>query len=291
MWNRIFEILSAAFVLFLVPGSTAFAQTEVAITIDDLPHVIENVKGADQRWVDISKEMLAAFDKHQLKGVYGFLNAIELTQDPSLREVLDLWVAAGQKLGSHTFSHPALTSTSVEAYEADILKNEAVLNSYLKPGDTKYFRFPFLEEGNTLEKRNLIRDFLKAHDYKTAQVTFDDVDWKFNDKYVAAMQAKNTAAMQSILQQGVKKALSHLADSQQVARKIFGRDIRHIILLHMTPYTAAVMDALLTAFENQGIRVISLDEAMQDPLYSNDPSLAYEHGLTFVEQCQGFAIP
>ena len=45
--------------------------------------------------------------------------------------------------------------------------------------DYKYFRFPFLAEGETQEKRDGVREFLFHNGYKIAPVTLDffDYDW------------------------------------------------------------------------------------------------------------------
>ena len=84
-----------------------------------------------------------------------------------------MWRAAGFPLGSHTYSHMSLTANSAEAFEEDIRKNEPVLESLMAGNDWHWFRYPFLWEGDTFEKRRAIRAYLTANGYRVAQVTLE----------------------------------------------------------------------------------------------------------------------
>jgi len=45
------------------------------------------------------------------------------------------------------------------------------------PGAWKFFRFPFLHEGDSYEKRNAVRQYLHERKYQLAPVTIDSNDW------------------------------------------------------------------------------------------------------------------
>ena len=92
---------------------------------------------------------------------------------PAGPAILRSWMASGNLLGSHTYSHPDLESMSVVDFEDNILKNEPALQQYAGETDWHYFRYPFLHEGETLEKRRAIESYLKEHGYKTAEVSLD----------------------------------------------------------------------------------------------------------------------
>jgi peptidoglycan/xylan/chitin deacetylase (PgdA/CDA1 family) len=50
------------------------------------------------------------------------------------------------------------------------------------PGYTRRFRFPYLKEGNTREKRDGFRAFLDSNDYTTAPVSVDTSDWYYSNR-------------------------------------------------------------------------------------------------------------
>ncbi len=122
---------------------------EVAVTVDDLPSHGPAFAGIDR--AAIAEGLLAAFRRHRLPPVYGFVNGKKVDADPALEPILRRWREAGNPLGNHTYSHPSLTGTSVPDYLADLEKGEEILKK-LEPDDSVFrvFRYPFLFEGDTL---------------------------------------------------------------------------------------------------------------------------------------------
>src|SRR4051812_32658820 len=92
---------------FLVLSSTISAQTvDLAITVDDLP--VHGPLPQEMSHKELVSRFLKAFEKHNLPGIYGFVNASQLQSRPQYEEVLNQWVSAGHLLGNHTFTHPDL---------------------------------------------------------------------------------------------------------------------------------------------------------------------------------------
>lgn len=69
------------------------------------------------------------------------------------------WGEAGHGIGNHTVSQPSLNEnkTSLAAYVAEVKACDAVIRTM--PGYTQRFRFTYLKEGNTAEKRDGFRGF------------------------------------------------------------------------------------------------------------------------------------
>src|SRR5207302_8133496 len=53
------------------------------------------------------------------------------------------------------------------------------------------------------------------------------------------------------------------------SQALYGRQVRHVVALHVGAFTAAMTDAYLTDLEKQGATFISLDEALSDPVYAS----------------------
>ena len=63
-----------------------------------------------------------------------------------------------------------------------------------------------------------------------------------------------------------------------------GRDIKHILLLHVGAFNTVSLLYVLTAFKAEGVRFIGLQTALTDPVYGIDPNLPMPDGRDFLEQ-------
>jgi len=153
----------------------------VALTFDDLPAAGALPLGRTR--TQIAAALATELKANHLTGTYGFVNAVKLENNSDAEQALHVWLDAGMNIGSHTWSHMSLTSNPAETFEDDIARNEPVLAQYAEMRDWRWFRYPFLWEGDTLEKRHAVRSFLNEHGYRVAQVSLDFEDYAWNDAY------------------------------------------------------------------------------------------------------------
>src|SRR6185369_13497010 len=152
-------ILLAAASAAAAPGPAApAARTKVALTFDDLP--VHGPLPPGTTRADVARSIVATLKAAKAPATYGFINAKGIRDAPETAEFLDIWRAAGHPLGNHTFSHMDLHTNSVEAFEQDALANEPTLKATMGSGDWHWFRYPYLREGETIEKRHAIAAFL-----------------------------------------------------------------------------------------------------------------------------------
>src|SRR4029453_15951429 len=114
---------------------------------------------------------------------YGFLNAKALESAPDSSEVLRLWRTAGHPLGNHTYSHINLNQATPPAFAEAVAANEPALRSQLTEESWRWLRYPYLREGDTVEKRRAVRRLLAEQKYRIAQVTLSFDDYAYNDPY------------------------------------------------------------------------------------------------------------
>jgi peptidoglycan/xylan/chitin deacetylase (PgdA/CDA1 family) len=291
---RVLLVLPAAAVACSRPATTGPPSArpaasrpaiEVAITVDDLPRHGPALPG--QSRVAIHRAFLAAFRAHHLPPVYGFVCGGSIDAHPEDRAALEAWSSEGNPLGNHTRTHPDLHQTTVDAYLADLDANEPLLRTLANGAEErtwKVFRYPFLQEGTDLDSRARLRQQIVARGYRIAQVTIDFYDWAYNEPY-ARCQAKHderaVAALKTSYLDHAKVEL-HWADA--FARAAFGRPIPQILLLHIGAFDAVVFDGLLSLYEKEGVRFVSLDHAMSDPVYAQEPSRPTAWEGTFLSQ-------
>ncbi len=258
------------------------AAPEVALTFDDLPAHGPLPKGLTR--VDIIQSIIHALQAGQAPPIYGFVNAKRLDEDPSTAQVLQLWRDAGFPLGNHTFSHMDLNTNSLSAFEQDLLVDEPVLRKFMGDKNWRWLRFPFLREGDTVEKHQAIDAFLKAHGYKVAEVTLSFGDYAYNDPYARCLAKNDQQGIEALEQSYISGASDSLAQGQQLANLVYGHDIKHIMLLHIGGFETVMLPRLLELLKQRGFKLITLEEAASDPAYSIDPDLSSNWGGTFLQQ-------
>ncbi len=274
------RVLSIA-LLLLACAVSARAQ-QVAITFDDLPAHGDLPPGETR--LDVAKSILATLHDQHLPPVYGFINAAKLEKAPDDIEVLKAWRAAGQPLGNHTWSHPALNDLTPAEFEADIAKDEPVLTSLMQGQDWHWFRYPFLLEGDTLEKRRAVRRYLHQNHYRIAQVSIDFEDYLWNAPYARCVARKDDKAIDSLGNSYLATADRYITVFRHLTHTLYGRDIRYVLLLHVGAFDAKMLPDLLALFRRRGFTFITLPEAMKDAVYQQNPDIALKDGGAFQEQ-------
>ncbi|MFO0756645.1 MAG: polysaccharide deacetylase family protein [Byssovorax sp.] len=268
-------------------------SVEIAVTVDDLPAHGPAAPGLDR--MAIAERLIAAFRAHHLPPVYGFVNGAKVEEQPETEAVLRRWIDAGNPLGNHTFSHPSLHETSLADYLADLDRGEAILAKLSPERATwKVFRYPFLYEGDTLEKRDGVRGHLAARGYRIAEVTIDADDWAFNPPFARCLGRGDLAAAADLRRDFVAAHVEELERMRALTRALAQREVPQVLLLHIGAADADAIDALLTAYEHAGARFVELGEALADPFYAIDPHLPMRAGAAFpyvVARSRGVTTP
>jgi peptidoglycan-N-acetylglucosamine deacetylase len=259
----------------------AFSQ-QVALTIDDLPAHGSLPPGMTR--ADVAKIVLKELKDAHAPKVYGFVNARKLEEHPEDVEVLKLWRRAGFPLGNHTYAHLSLNDSSVEQFDQNVAADESTLKSLMGRQDWHWFRYPYLWEGDTLEKRRAVREYLKEHKYHIAQVTLDFEDYLWNGPYARCAEKNDAASIEWLKSSYMETATQYIAFGRSAAKLLYGRDIKHVLLLHIGGFETVMLPQLLDSLRRQGFKFITLPEAEKDPAYKSDPDVALKDGGTLLDQ-------
>jgi peptidoglycan/xylan/chitin deacetylase (PgdA/CDA1 family) len=261
--------------LLLMSGGLVRAQ-EMAVTFDDLPAHGDLPPGVSR--LDIAKAILATLQQERLPPIYGFINGKRIDEDATSRAVLDAWRAAGQPLGNHTFEHGDLNKETAAQFAVDVEKNEPLLQSLMGHDDWHWFRYPYLHEGDTVAKRRAARKFLVAKGYRIAEVNMDFEDYLWNAPYARCMAKHDEVSIQKLHDSYLAVALQYYGVFRELSRRVYGRDVKYVLLLHVGAFDARMLPELLALYRDKGIRFISLPESMADPAYRDDPDIGEPSG-------------
>jgi peptidoglycan/xylan/chitin deacetylase (PgdA/CDA1 family) len=275
----------------LAAGVSAGAQ-QIAFTWDDVP--AHSALPAGETRVEIGKKLIAAMQAEHMDSVWGFVNGVAMEREPASEPMMKDWRAAGFPLGNHAWSHMNLNTASLADWEADVLKNEPVLEKYAAGSDWHWLRYPYLAEGDTKEKRDGARKFLAEHHYKIAAVTMSFGDYMWNEPYARCVAKNDTAAIAQLEASYIDAAAQDADFRRAMAKALFGHDIPYVLLIHVGAFDARMLPRLLKMYREKGFSFITLEEAEKDPFYKSsvDPSLPYQpDSLEGAMAAQGLKMP
>ncbi|HKT88215.1 MAG TPA: polysaccharide deacetylase family protein [Candidatus Sulfotelmatobacter sp.] len=268
-------------VLVIIAAHWCAAQ-KVAITFDDLPLNGDLPPGVTR--VQITRQTLAVLKKHHVPPAYGFVNAKKLVGNPDAAEALKVWAAA-EPFGSHTYSHMDLNANPAEDFEREIEENEPALELLAKPNQNwHWLRYPYLREGETVEKRRAVRAYLQAHGYRVAQVTLDWEDYLWNSAYARCVAKNDSKSIAWLRSSYMNTATAYLDLDRNLAQLVYGHDINHVLLLHLGAFSSTILPDVFDLLKKKGFRMVTLEEAESDPAYEGDPDVGSKYGGTLLEQ-------
>jgi peptidoglycan/xylan/chitin deacetylase (PgdA/CDA1 family) len=269
--------------LLLASIAGAAEPRRVAITVDDLP------------WVEFGMmdETTAVARQQRLVGALagthaiGFVNEDKLYRDgalvPSRRAMLAGWLDAGLDLGNHTFGHVGMHATKIADYEAAIARGDDLTGELLAAHGRKprWFRHPYLQAGRVDADRDRLDRFLAGHGYRVAPVTIDNGEWIFARAYVLLKTDVGRAGMRERYIDYIDAKFAYYEDQ---SRRLFGREIPQVLLLHANSLNAAALPALLARIRRRGYAFENLDDVMADPAYAHADGYRGGAGISWMHR-------
>jgi peptidoglycan-N-acetylglucosamine deacetylase len=177
------------------------------------------------------------------------------------------WSEAGHGVGNHTASHMSLNSekTTLAAFLEDVSKADSVLSAF--PTWTPMLRFPFLKEGSDALKRDGVRLWLKAHDYRAAAVSIDTSDWYYNLVYLQLLKRGDKKQLNALHEAFIAHITERANYYDKLALRVLKRSPDHIMLLHVSAINSAWLGDVVAALSKDGWTIRSAQQAYMDELY------------------------
>lgn len=246
----------------------------VAITLDDL--------GGTEASVE------PALSQHILSSLHGagapvavFVNCKAITGD-----ALSLWQQAGATVGNHTRTHLSLDAAGAdETWWQDVASCDREMRGFLGHS-VRYFRFPYLRYGRTVETRDAAARKLSSLGYEIAHVTAATSEWLIADYYETAVTKQDSALRDELANFYVEHMLESLQAARQLAQQKTGRDVAQITLAHVNRLAGDHLSDVLAAFKARGWQFVSLQEALSDPVYAQRDAYAGPCGCSWLARIE-----
>lgn len=258
--------------LFLSFVSHAGNVKKIAFTFDDAPKEATGYFDGPTR----AAKLIAELKYHNIKGAAFFANSSRLDSEGTKR--LMAYANAGFIIANHTDSHPDVLKTELKDYIHDIDVAHQKLKDY--PNFKPWFRFPYLREGDTPEKRDGIRQYLSENGYFNAYITLNNYDWYLEELFQEAIKNGQTIDFAKLKALYIDLLILGAEYYDLLAVKHLGRSVSHVMLLHEMDTTAMFVGDLADEFRRRGWEVISPEQAYQDEIahYQTQTVLPYNPG-------------
>lgn len=253
----------------------------LAITMDDLP--VHGPLGEGETRASVAERITAAFRAAGVREAYGFMNAAHVEREPESEQALRAWTSAGYPLGNHTWSHRNLNQLSAREFEEEIVRNEEALARLSRGRDWRWFRYPYLAEGNDPARRDSVRAVLARRGYRVAAVTMDYGDWQWNDAYARCRAPGKEAGLEALERAHLETVRESVRVSRELSRSLYGRDVPLVLLTHISPFNARMMPRVLALYREEGFAFTTLAAAQRDSIYARDTDPSLPAGPTSLE--------
>ena len=234
---------------------------ELALSFDDGVNPQQNSKA-----VQINQQILDQLAEHQIKSIV-FPSLVKFG-DYQGKQLIANWGKAGHLIGNHSALHQNLNKpdTTTQAYIQSIQDADLILNTL--PRYKRIYRYPFSKEGETVEKRDAVYQWLKNNQYALGGVSIDASDWFYNRKYLQYATLADTEKLLRLKQAYIWHLLNRAEYYDQLAVQTLQRSPKHVLLLHVNQINAAFLSDVVTAFKQHGWTFIPTEQAFGEPIYS-----------------------
>lgn len=254
----------------------------IAITIDDAP-VTKPLSYSDnwERTV-VTDSLTVALARYGAPATV-FAIGVDL-QNPDLLPLVGNWTEAGFTMANHSMSHRSFNSLSREEGVLEMGQAQAVLSRVVPAGSrSRYFRFPFLEEGSSLNERAFWLSVLDSMAITPAPVTITTDDWRYDNDYAAAEEAEDWDRRYRVGQEYLEHVRSSIRHWDDLGGQLYKRNVRHILMLHANRVNRDYLGQILESLAAEGFEFISLTEALEDELYDEDITWIGPSGVSLLE--------
>lgn len=259
-------------ILALFVGSVVFAETDakrIALTFDDAPRG----DGPLFTGVERTQRLIDALAAVDVTGAMFFVTTGQIEAHDQGANRLRAYVAAGHHLANHSHSHDWLWQTDAAEYLKGIDQASELLRQF--EGYQPFYRFPYLDEGRTDDKRDAVRIGLAERGLDHGYVTVDNYDWYMQALVKEAVEADHPVDQERLGQVYVEWLMQSIDFYDEIAHEHLGRSVAHVLLLHENDLAALFIDDLVNALREQGWQIIPAVEAYRDEIAATLPDTLF----------------
>lgn len=260
----------------------------VHLTFDDAPWMAEPGQAAPSadRVMEVNEAIVNTLGARGVAASV-FFNCDRLQRGETS---IELWADSGAVVGNHTSSHANLADTPLDEWIADVDRCHEILRARL-PHAPRWFRYPYLSQGDSEGLRDAAQQRLAAMGYANAHVTVATTEWLLAYAYREAKRRGDEALQAEIVEAYRDHLVEAIEQGRTLAVTEVGRPTAQVALLHVNELAADHLGDVLDGLEARGWSLVGLQEALDDPVFERPDHYAGRGGLSWLARIHPTARP
>ena len=247
---------------------------------------------ADKSFDETPRLLIEKLNKHKVPAI-GFVLGAQISDGENISnekaDIVRMWRDAGLEVGIGNYKHIWFYDTPFDEYAAGVEKNAEITEKILDEKDIplRYFSYPYLNTGKTVEDKIRFEDWLKSQNLTSVKYTVDNSEWMYSFAYDNAREAGDTAKTIEIQIEFLKYMSEMFDHYEQYSQEMFGRNINQTMVLTPSRLVADTADKLFAMLEKRGYEFVSMDAAQADVAYQTPENFAgIKAGISWFERWQ-----
>jgi hypothetical protein len=151
----------------------------------------------------------------------------------------------------------------------------------------RYFSYPFLNNGKTIEDKTRFEDWLTARGLRPVKYTFDNQEWMYSFAYDMARKDNDINTMKEIRVEYLDYMTKMTEHYEAYSQEMFGRDIAQTLVLTPSRLVSDTADEFFGMLQKRGYKFVSMDEAQADEAYqTKEAVIESQSGISWFERWQ-----
>ncbi len=266
--------------LSLFFGLNTFAQSKIAITIDDVPNTSKFKRD------HFESKLLNVLDSLELP-ITIFINEGRIYRTDSVSLNFDLLVNWCKRdymtLANHTYAHSRYSAVGLDSFKLDIDRGAGICRELARKYGKAFdeFRFPYNDLGKDSLQHAQIHEYLDSKGYNSTPFTVESSDWMYNYVYKHYLKSGQTDSAQIVAQDYITQTLNLFDFYDSLALEIYDRPVDHIYLCHDNEINADYLAQLVDALKQRKYSFSSLKEVLKDPIYGQKDVYYKKWGISW----------
>jgi peptidoglycan/xylan/chitin deacetylase (PgdA/CDA1 family) len=250
--------------LFVLLIPSIVLSGEISLSFDDAP----KSSTIFQSRVERSKRLVSELKKVGVRRVAFYVNTKNIKNTEG-KNILKMYQENGHLIGNHTHSHLKLEGNKLNSFITEIETADKLLRHF--GADRRYFRFPYLNRGETHKKNKGILDYLNNKKYIDAYVTVDNFDWYMDHLFRQRVRKDKKLNLKKYKNLYIKVLWDSIQFYDNLAKNVLNRSPKHVLLLHENDLSSLFIGDLVMFLKTKGWTIVSPENSYKDPISAIKP--------------------
>ncbi len=170
-------------------------------------------------------------------------------------------------------------------FQAEVEQGEKIMSKLVGERGgrrLRYFSYPYLNTGDSAEKKAAAEKYLRGRGYQIHPVTIDNMDWLFNRAYLEALRREDEKTAAVIRAEYIPYMERMFEFTEAYSREVTGREFPQVLMLTAGALNADCFEDLAAMMKRRGYSFVTMEQATADEAYRLPDDYTGLHGDSWI---------